>query len=53
MAFRSIAVWLEDVVMAIERIKEYTLSFEDYQEFEQNKKTVDAVERNFEKLPRP
>jgi uncharacterized protein with HEPN domain len=48
MAYRSISVWLEDVIMAIERIKEYTLPIEGYEQFSADKKTVDATERNFE-----
>jgi uncharacterized protein with HEPN domain len=44
------AVWLEDVVVAIEEIKEYTLPFQGYEEFEKNSKTVDAEEKSVEKI---
>lgn len=48
MAYRSVAVWLEDLLNSIERIKEYTLSYSTYKDFVDDKKTVDATERNFE-----
>jgi uncharacterized protein with HEPN domain len=36
--------------MAVEKIKNYTSPYSNAQEFVQSEKTVDAVERNFEKM---
>lgn len=45
--YRDIKLYLNDILISIERIKEYTntLSFE---EFSKDQKTIDAVIRNFE-----
>ena len=44
------AVWLEDGRQSIEKISQYTAPFQDYKEVERDRKTVDAVERNVEKI---
>jgi uncharacterized protein with HEPN domain len=44
---RDLILYLQDIVVSIERIQEY-LSGLDFPRFEQDYKTVDAVIRNFE-----
>lgn len=48
MAYRNIAVWLEDVMQRIERIKFYISDLNSFEEYKADVKTTDAVERNIE-----
>lgn len=48
MAYRSVSVWLEDIVNAVEKIKNYTQALKDYKEFISDQLVVDATERNLE-----
>ncbi len=44
---RDNLLYLEDIVLAMDRIQEYIIGF-DFQHFKRDYKTVDAVVRNFE-----
>ena len=44
---RDPRVYLDDILEAIQRIEQYS-SYPDYSAFEKDKKTIDAVIRNFE-----
>jgi len=48
MAYRDISVWLEDVLMAIERIKKHTITVNSYSEYIKSQLIMDATERNLE-----
>ena len=44
---RDPVLYLDDIVLSMQRIQEYTAGF-DFQHFKRDYKTVDAVVRNFE-----
>ena len=44
---RNIILYLEDIVLSMERVQEYIVGL-DFQKFKWDYKTVDAVIRNFE-----
>jgi uncharacterized protein with HEPN domain len=44
---RDFQVYIEDIIIAINSIEEYTAK-QTYEEFVKDRKTVDAVVRNFE-----
>jgi uncharacterized protein with HEPN domain len=44
---RDARLYLDDIVVAIQRIEEYS-AYSDYESFKQDRKTVDAIVRNFE-----
>ncbi len=48
MAYRDVSVWLEDVLMAIERIKKHTITVNSYSEYIKSQLIMDATERNLE-----
>jgi len=48
MAYRDVSVWLEDVLMAIERIKKHTITVNSYSEYIKSQLIIDATERNLE-----
>jgi uncharacterized protein with HEPN domain len=48
MAYRDISVWLEDTIIAIERIKLYMKDVSSYSEYTKSQKTIDATVRNLE-----
>jgi uncharacterized protein with HEPN domain len=48
MAYRDVSVWLEDILMAIEKIESYTKDIESYSKYVSSQITVDATERNLE-----
>jgi len=48
MAYRDVSVWLEDIVMAIEKIKLYSNDITSYADFIKSPITIDATERNLE-----
>lgn len=48
MAYRDISVWLEDIVMAIEKIKRYITDIKSFDEYCKSLITIDATERNLE-----
>jgi uncharacterized protein with HEPN domain len=48
MAYRDVSVWLEDILMAIEKIESYTKNIESYTKYVSSQITVDATERNLE-----
>ena len=48
MAYRDISVWLEDVLMAIQRIKQHTITVNTYSEYIKSQLIIDATERNLE-----
>ena len=48
MAYRDISVWLEDVLMAIQRIKQHTSTVNTYSEYIKSQLIIDATERNLE-----
>ncbi len=48
MAYRDISVWLEDVLMAIERIKQHTVTVNSYSDYIKSQLIIDATERNLE-----
>jgi len=48
MAYRDVSVWLEDVLMSIERIKQHISTIKSYSEYIQSQLIVDATERNLE-----
>jgi uncharacterized protein with HEPN domain len=48
MAYRDISVWLEDLLMSIERIKKHIGGIVSYSEFIKNQIVIDATERNLE-----
>ncbi len=48
MAYRDVSVWLEDVLMAIERIKKHTITVISYSEYIKSQLIIDATERNLE-----
>lgn len=48
MAYRDVSVWLEDILKAIENIKQYTAHMQSYSEFTKSRITIDATERNLE-----
>lgn len=50
MAYRSISVWLEDILIFIDRIKKYVDAVSSFEEYQVDEKLIDAVERNFEKI---
>lgn len=48
MAYRDISVWLEDLLISIERIKKHIEGIVSYSEFIKNQLVIDATERNLE-----
>jgi uncharacterized protein with HEPN domain len=48
MAYRDVSVWLEDIMMAIGRIKQYIRKIKSIDEYKQSYIIVDATERNLE-----
>ncbi len=48
MAYRDISVWLEDILISIERIKKHIEGIASYTEFKKNQLVIDATERNLE-----
>lgn len=48
MAYRDISVWLEDVLIAIERIKQHNSTINSYSDYIQSHLIIDATERNLE-----
>lgn len=48
MAYRDISVWLEDIVMAVEKIRLYTNGILSYSDYIKNPIVIDATERNLE-----
>lgn len=48
MAYRDISVWLEDVLMAVERVFIYTNNIENFSAYTTNFLIRDATERNLE-----
>lgn len=50
MAYRSVSVWLEDILSFINNINTYTASVASFEEYNADKMLIDAVERNFEKI---
>ncbi len=48
MAYRDISVWLEDVLIAIERIKQHNSTINSYSDYIQSQLIIDATERNLE-----
>ena len=48
MAYRDVSVWLEDILMAIERIQSYTAGVSSYGEYKKSRMLIDATERNLE-----
>lgn len=48
MAYRDISVWLEDVLIAIERIKLHIHNINSYTEYIGSQLIIDATERNLE-----
>ena len=48
MAYRDISVWLEDVLISIERINLHTSTINSYSQFIQSQLIIDATERNIE-----
>lgn len=48
MAYRSLSVWLEDVINAIEKINSYTADIANYEDYLSSSLIVDATERNLE-----
>ena len=48
MAYRDVSVWLEDILMAIARIKSYIAGITSFSEYSKSRIVVDATERNLE-----
>lgn len=48
MAYRDISVWLEDILIPIERINKHVEGISSYSEFIGNQLVIDATERNLE-----
>ena len=48
MAYRDISVWLEDLLISIDRIKKHIAGIVSYSEFIKNQLVIDATERNLE-----
>lgn len=48
MAYRDVSVWLEDILLAIEKIALYTQATAGYADFIKSPVIVDACERNIE-----
>jgi uncharacterized protein with HEPN domain len=48
MAYRDISVWLEDLLISIDRIKKHIAGIVSYSESIKNQLVIDATERNLE-----
>jgi uncharacterized protein with HEPN domain len=48
MAYRDVSVWLEDILISIERIKKHIEGITSYSVFTKNQLVIDATERNLE-----
>jgi uncharacterized protein with HEPN domain len=48
MAYRNISVWLEDILIALEKIRKYTAGITSFEEYSKNFMVRDATERNLE-----
>jgi uncharacterized protein with HEPN domain len=48
MAYRDVSVWLEDILMAIEKIKDFTKNVHSYTEYATSAIIISATERNLE-----
>ena len=48
MAYRNVSVWLEDILIAIERIEHHKRDTISAQEYRENTLVTDATERNLE-----
>ncbi|MDQ6756993.1 MAG: DUF86 domain-containing protein [Bacteroidota bacterium] len=48
MAYRDLSVWLEDVLISIERIKLHISPISSFSEYTQSQIIIDATERNLE-----
>lgn len=46
MAYRNVSVWLEDILLSIERIKQHTKAITSVSDFISNILVIDATERN-------
>ncbi len=48
MAYRDVSVWLEDVLIAINRINLHTENIHSYSDYNKSQLIIDATERNLE-----
>jgi uncharacterized protein with HEPN domain len=48
MAYRDVSVWLEDILLAIEKIKKHIAGINSYDEYIKSLIIIDATERNLE-----
>jgi len=46
--YRNVKPHLNDILIGVERIEEYVASYLSFEEFSADRKTIDAVVRNFE-----
>lgn len=48
MAYRDVSVWLEDILLAIEKIRKHIAGINSYNEYIKSLLIIDATERNLE-----